>query len=304
MNPSESSPVPAEPLAEERWTDLPAIVHPSWSGCNLRVRRGSLGGREVVQKSVPPHYRDWIDAHALATALDAAGRASLGPAMLGTGGESEWLTQEALPADAVVLTLGRLSPARLSAFFELHRRTMAQSVDAPLRCTLAATRRLAGQLAQPGVRLPGRLAEALAQVERIGPALQGGPAPIFGWGSGNVSNVMLLGDGSMRLLGGTAAGRMDPLQNLGAIVAEQEPLVASADEVVARLWPQADRQVLARVRLFAVLEDIRAAAWAQYAEHLLGPGAGEFRSFVGVRTHKALRQTRAADFESLLVDAA
>ncbi|MCC7100866.1 MAG: hypothetical protein IT500_14875 [Rubrivivax sp.] len=295
-------------LAHVDWISIPATVHPSWLACNLRVRSANASantnGQALVLKELPQRCQGWIDPQALIRATSAAANAGLGPATVHADEALGALVQQALPNGSLPLTFARLARSRLGDYLELHRRLMSLNVELPRRAVHETIARLNDELHRLGAPIPQRLLEALDQVPRIVDALRGGPAPRIGWGDGNVGNVMIQPDGSLCMLGGTAAGCMDPLQNVGAVVSELCPFVVAEEFVVDALWHGADRQARARISLYAILEDVRAATWAAYSEQIEGAASGEYRSFVGVRTHKALRRTRAAEFAQLLSAAA
>ena len=55
-------------------------------------------------------------------------------------------------------------------------------------------------------------------------------------GDGNVSNVLVLDDGSMRLVDWDVAAMMDPLQDIGVLLAEIRPFDSDARAVFEMAW--------------------------------------------------------------------
>jgi thiamine kinase-like enzyme len=94
-------------------------------------------------------------------------------------------------------------------------------------------------------------------------------------GDGNVSNVLLADDGRMMLVDWDVAAVMDPLQDIGVLLAEVRPFDATAREAFAAAWGSFDQALFDRARVYGVADCVRWGLIGAYADHAR-PGTLEY----------------------------
>ena len=262
------------------------MASPSWWGADserysARAEIADSGaGSAAYVKVMDPHARDYIDIAATFSAATAAGDAGIGPTVFFSDAASGVLVMEDFT--------GRCSTATLDLFDE----------DANVEKLVAlrtSVHRLSGITRRASVFED--LAHVIGLVEKVGGLF---PAD-FDWmlrtlaparvridgtgfdavpchGDGNVSNVLMLDDGGMRLVDWDVAALMDPLQDIGALLAEIRPFDTDAREVFEMMWGSFDSALFDRARVYGIADSLRWALIGSYAD-AMRPGTQEYSKF-------------------------
>jgi thiamine kinase-like enzyme len=97
-------------------------------------------------------------------------------------------------------------------------------------------------------------------------------------GDGNVSTVLLPRDGRMLLVDWDVAAVMDPLQDLGVLLAEVRPFDSPAREVFEMAWGNFDQALFDRARVYGIADCVRWGLIGAYAD-AARPGTLEYSKF-------------------------
>lgn len=221
-------------------------------------------------------------------AAAAASRIGVGPAVVGTDPVTGAVALEHLDTPWQVATLGRLvAYGAVGALGAARSAFRDADVELPDRDVVADVRALRQRAEGLGWRPVDEVTRLLDLVEPVAAAVAGGPAARASWGAADVSSVLVHPSGAVRLVGGTFAGRTDPLADLGALVAELCPFVADPTEIVVAGWGSAAPGVLARVHLHGFLDDVRQALWSLVVGLVAGRPGDDHGSYTGYRLRRA-----------------
>ncbi|MCC8929067.1 MULTISPECIES: phosphotransferase family protein [Nocardiaceae] len=262
------------------------MASPSWWGADSErySARSSVAdataGSAAFVKVMEPHARDYVDLGATFAAAEAAGGAGIGPKIFISDADSGVLVMEDFT--------GMCHTATLDLFDE----------DANVEKLVALRKSVHGV---DGVKRRASVFDDLTHarnlVEKVGGAL---PAD-FDWmlrtlgpaqariasagcdvvpchGDGNVSNVLVLDDGSMRLVDWDVAAMMDPLQDIGVLLAEIRPFDSDAREVFEMAWGSFDSALFDRARIYGIADSLRWALIGSFAD-AMRPGTHEYSKF-------------------------
>jgi thiamine kinase-like enzyme len=97
-------------------------------------------------------------------------------------------------------------------------------------------------------------------------------------GDGNVSNVLLVEDGRMLLVDWDVAAVMDPLQDIGVLLAEVRPFDSEARVAFEMAWGSYDQGLFDRARVYGIVDLVRWGLVGAYAD-AARPGTLEYSKF-------------------------
>lgn len=283
----------------------PTMASPSWWGADsTRHRTASYANAPgTFVKTMTAHAREYIDIDsAFATAV-AAGEAGIGPEIFHaepvTGiliaadhsTTSRTATLLDLTADEDIVRYGQL---RVSVGKLVVGDVRTASVFDDIRSLLAATERFGTQLPAETAWMIRVLGDAEARIKADGVdfALRHGDA--------NVSNLLIeAGTGRLRLVDWDCAALMDPLQDLGALLAEVAPFEDNAQHVFELLLGSWDRKLFARTNVYAAAEAVRWGLVGALVDSL-DPGTHEYSKFSDWQLLRAKTRIASTRFDDHL----
>ncbi len=252
----------------------PSLAMPSHSGLDGIASAAVANGSAVMVKTF---HRDALAPFTFEGAVAAtrlAGEAGIGPRLLAVDPVTATLVTERLTDPWRTASLPDfLSPRRIADLTALLRRWHGAGTGDERPSPLEEFRHLAARAAGPGaLPLPATFGMAFAQldqwVERICAALEasGGEVALL-HGEMMLSNVLIAGDGALRMVDFDRAGMGDPWRDLGAL--SLELCVDDEDRhalLAAYLGQSPATDQVARLKLFALLDDAIWAIWALTGE--------------------------------------
>ena len=207
----------------------PTMASPSWWGADSerhRVAPGPDGSRGTFVKVMRPATTAYVHLPTAFGAAVAAGRAGLGPEVLEASEPARTLVQEDLTGRAKTATLADfLDTGLVHRYLALRRDVRSLDVPGARRATVFDdVRSLTGLARAQGTVLPGDLPWMLRVLEdaELRIAATGYDTALC-HGDGNVSNVLVDPPGRPLLVDCVSAAVMDPLQDLGVVLAELAP---------------------------------------------------------------------------------
>ncbi|MCW0214320.1 MAG: phosphotransferase [Pseudonocardia sp.] len=280
------------------------MASPSWWGADSRrwsVRSAepdARAGTAAFVKVTLPHARGYVDVPAAFAAARAAGDAGIGPRVSVSDPALGLLVMEDLTGIAATATLDRFDDlAEVERLVALRRRvhdlpgiTRRASVFDDLRAVVRLARAAGAALPADLGPMCRRLAPAEGRIAAAGVDL----VPCHG--DGNVSNVLVTADGLL-LVDWDSAGLMDPLQDLGVLLAELRPSGAGSrdtEEVFELAHGSLDASSFARARVYGIADQLRRAVIGLYAD-AVRPGTLDYVKFANwqlVHARAGLRDVR------------
>jgi hypothetical protein len=266
----------------------PTMASPSWWGADSERHRvlpdpdtGQDCGDGAFIKVMRPATAAYVDLSTAFAAAVAAGEAGIGPLVLSASVASRTLALEDLTGRAKTATLDDFLDAGLVHRY-LALRTAVHRLpvpDARRASVFDDVRGLAALTARRGATLPGDLPWMLrvlqAAEDRI---LATGVDVAFCHGDGNVSNVLLDPSGRPYLVDWDTAAVMDPLQDIGAVLAELAPSDDDARELFEIAWGSWDAALFDRARVYGASDAVRWGLLGAYVDSV-DPGTLEYSKF-------------------------
>jgi len=264
----------------------PTMASPSWWGADsLRhrlVAAGEGSHAPLFVKTTEDHARAYVDVPSAVAAAFAAGTAGIGPEVYEADERAGTLVMADLTDThrtacltdfADDASVGRLASARRAVHQLKPGRVRTASVFDDIRA-------LALRARDANAVLPGDLPWMLRFADAAESAITAsGIDREFCHGDGNVSNVMVANDsGDVLLLDWDVAAVMDPLQDVGAVLAELRTSDLDAREVFEMFWGTWDGSLFDRARVYGIADAIRWGLVGTYAE-ALRPGVHEYSKF-------------------------
>ncbi|GAA1279140.1 phosphotransferase [Pseudonocardia aurantiaca] len=262
----------------------PTMASPSWWGADSerhRVLPGPETGQGAFVKVMRPAAAAYVDLSTAFAAAAAAGEAGIGPRVLSTSVASRTLALEDLTGRAKTATLDDfLDPGVVHRYLTLrtavHRLPVREARRASVFDDIHG---LAALTAHRGATLPGDLPWMLrvlqAAEERI---VATGFDVAFCHGDGNVSNVLLDSEGRPYLVDWDSAAVMDPLQDIGAVLAELAPSDDDARDLFEIAWGSWDAALFDRARAYGAADAVRWGLLGAYVDSV-DPGTLEYSKF-------------------------
>ena len=282
----------------------PTMASPSWWGADS-TRYVLRGATTTFVKVLDPHAHRLVDASASFQAARSAGEAGIGPRVLGADPGPGVIAMELVAGRTG--TLDRF--ASLDAVEQLAQARRRVHRLAPFARTATVFDDLHAALAEAarsGATLPPdvpHLVRRAALVERA--VLASGADAVPCHADGNLSNVLVLDDGSVRLVDWDVATNCDPLQDVGALLAELCGPSWSmgrldGEEVFEVIWGSLDRTSFSRARAFGAVEMLR---WAVVAScyDAFSPGTHEYSKFADWQFLRARAALGSPDLDDLLL---
>nr|WP_176458801.1 phosphotransferase [Rhodococcus sp. 15-649-1-2] len=281
------------------------MASPSWWGADSErysarsdIPDASAGTAAFV-KVMEPHARDYTDVAASFAAATAAGDAGIGPKIFISDADSGVLVMEDFTGVSSTATLDLFDDDTLveklvalrKSVHGLNGVTRRASVFDDITLVRGLIDKVGGVLPADFDWIVRTLAPAQARIDSTGYDL----VPCHG--DGNLSNVLVLDDGSMRLVDWDVAALMDPLQDIGALLAELRPFDSDAREVFEMAWGSFDSALFDRARIYGIADSPRWALIGLYAD-AVRPGTHEYSKFSDwqfLRTRAGLRDPHFDD---------
>jgi hypothetical protein len=263
----------------------PTMASPSWWGADSEcfdVRAEAVDGEAdspstAFVKSMIGHAGAYVDVAQAFAAATEAGEFGVGPAVYASDPAAGILVSENLVDTASTATLNVFDDdAELERLVALRRRVHGFGSITRTATVFDDVRTLANLAAANSVALPADfdwMTRILAMAEKRITATGFDTAPCHG--DGNVSNVLLADDGRMLLVDWDVAAMMDPLQDLGVLLAEVRPFDSSARQAFEAAWGSFDQALFDRARVYGVVDCVRWALIGAYAD-AARPGTLEY----------------------------
>lgn len=250
----------SDQFGEVVWSPtLETIASPSWVGADSLFFEGSApDGEPLLARVLQPAAMIRVDTAAMFTAMTAAASAGLAPRLLFHDAAAGVCVQERLGEEWHVGTLYRfhVDPAAWRASLEARRRFRELAVDLPVVNVFDQVAALRDHVEKHAIEVPSPVDELVGLVQEARGIVSPGLDPVPCHGDAASSNVMMK-DGDVRLVGWTQAACMDPLEEIGSILTEFAPMIASPQEAFAAAWGRHDPVALARAQLFGLADDVR-----------------------------------------------
>ncbi|MFT4009055.1 MAG: phosphotransferase [Nocardioidaceae bacterium] len=274
----DGSPVTCDPL--------PTMASPSWWGADSDryVVRGEspdpVMGPSVVVRVLTPRARRYVDVSASFAAARAAGEQGIGPKVHLERPDLGVLVMEDLSPVSRTASLRDLGdPDLLAAVVDARVRVhnlAGITRRASLFDDLRAVRALVAEDNQALPRDATWMLRVIDEVEAL--TAEDAPEDRPCHGDGNMSNVMIDGDGRVRLVDWDSAGLMDPMRDLGSLLLELSPRDTRARDVFTAYWGSWDEVLFGRARLYGAIEGVY-RGWIGVYNDQEAPGTHEYSKF-------------------------
>lgn len=264
----------------------PTMASPSWWGADSERQRlvppsGSTA-RAVFLKTMLPHSFAYVDIRTSFNAAVAAGHVGIGPYVVDADIESGTLRMEDLSSTSKTATLNDFQdPSNVQKLLELRRKVGLLAVESPRTATVFDDlQALQETAAMQRVRLPSDFPWMLRILDSAETAITAAGYDLrFCHGDGNISNVLIdRTDAALRLVDWDCAAQMDPIQDLGVILAELAPFDLDAREIFEMYWGSWDRRLFERSRIYAIADAVRWGLIGAYVD-AVDPGTYEYSKF-------------------------
>lgn len=263
----------------------PVMASPSWWGAdseclNIRTSDESQPTQTVFVKSMMDHAVAYVDVAQAFDAATEAGELGVGPRVHGADATARVLVLENFVDKSSTATLNVFDDdARLEEVVGLRRRVHTFASITRVATVFDDIRALSALTTVNAVNLPkdfGWMMRLLDLAEKRIAATGFDRLPCHG--DGNVSNVLLVDDGPMLLVDWDVAAVMDPLQDLGALLAEVRPFDSAAREAFEMAWGTYDQVLFDRARVYGIADCVRWGLIGAYAD-AARPGTLEYSKF-------------------------
>ncbi|KAA0102092.1 hypothetical protein CIW49_01775 [Mycolicibacterium sp. P1-18] len=260
----------------------PTMASPSWWGADsecfdVRTGDASISPATVFVKSMIGHAGAYVDVGQAFAAATEAGELGVGPTVHASDPAAGILVLENLVDTASTATLNVFDDdARLEELIALRTRVHAFGAITRSATVFDDIRALTALAAANSVALPADfdwMVRMLAMAEGRIVATGFDTAPCHG--DGNVSNVLLADDGRTLLLDWDVAAVMDPLQDVGVLLAEVRPFDSTARQAFEMAWGHFDQALFDRARVYGVADCVRWGLIGAYAD-AARPGTLEY----------------------------
>ncbi|MCV7421010.1 phosphotransferase [Mycobacterium yunnanensis] len=260
----------------------PTMASPSWWGADsecfdVRTGDASHSPATVFVKKMIGHADAYVDvAHAFAAATEA-GERGVGPRVHASDAAAGTLVLENLVDSASTATLNVFDDdARLEELIALRAQVHGFGSITRTATVFDDLRTLSALAVAKGVALPADfdwMARMLAMAEQRIVTTDFDTVPCHG--DGNVSNVLLVDDGRLLLLDWDVAAVMDPLQDIGVLLAEVRPFDSTARQAFEIAWGRFDQSLFDRARVYGIADCVRWGLIGAYADSAR-PGTLEY----------------------------
>ena len=260
----------------------PTMASPSWWGADSEcfdVRTGveSDSPASAFVKSMIGHASAYVDVKQAFAAATEAGENGVGPAVHASDPAAGLLVMENLVDTASTATLNVFDDdAKLEQLVALRKRVHEFGSITRSATVFDDVRALTDLAAANSVALPADfewMVRMLSMAEERIVATGFDTVPCHG--DGNVSNVLLPDDGRMLLLDWDVAAVMDPLQDIGVVLAEVRPFDSTARQAFEAAWGSFDQALFDRARVYGIVDCVRWGLIGAYAD-AARPGTLEY----------------------------
>ncbi|MET0474294.1 MAG: phosphotransferase [Mycobacterium sp.] len=260
----------------------PTMASPSWWGADsecldVRSANESSSLPSAFVKTMIGHAGAYVDVGQAFAAATEAGELGVGPSVYASDPATGVLVLENLIDTSSTATLNVFDDdARLERLIRLRQRVHGFGTITRTATVFDDIRTLTELAASNAVGLPTDfdwMTRMLGMAEGRITATGFDTAPCHG--DGNVSNVLLADDGRMLLVDWDVAAVMDPLQDLGILLAEVRPFDSSASEAFEMAWGSFDQSLFDRARVYGVADCVRWGLIGAYAD-AARPGTLEY----------------------------
>lgn len=260
----------------------PTMASPSWWGADsecfdVRSVDESSSTPAVFVKSMIGHAGGYVDIPQAFAAATEAGEIGVGPAVHASDHAAGLLVMENLVDDASTATLNVFDDdTKLEQLITLRKRVHEFGSITRSATVFDDVRTLTDLAAANSVALPTDfewMVRMLAMAEERIVATGFDTTPCHG--DGNVSNVLLRDDGRMLLLDWDVAAVMDPLQDIGVVLAEVRPFDSTARQAFEAAWGSFDQALFDRARVYGIADCVRWGLIGAYAD-AARPGTLEY----------------------------
>ncbi|EJZ12772.1 hypothetical protein MVAC_01780 [Mycolicibacterium vaccae ATCC 25954] len=263
---------------------VPAMASPSWwsadSDCFDIRADDSLAPRDAFVKSMIGHAGAYVDIAGSFDAATEAGENGVGPRVLAADAAAGVLVLENLIDSSSTATLDVFDDdARLEQLLTLRARVHLFGSISRTASVFDDIRALSALIQANSVPLPkdfGWMMRQLDMAEKRIMATGFDVVPCHG--DGNVSNVLLTDGGDMLLLDWDVAAQMDPLQDIGVMLAEVRSFDGDARAAFEIAWGTFDQSLFDRARVYGVADCVRWGMVGAYAD-TARPGTLEYSKF-------------------------
>jgi len=260
----------------------PVMASPSWWGADsegLDVRAVDETASAFV-KTMAAHASAYADIPQAFAAAVEAGQRRIGPQVYGADAEAGVLVLENLVEAASTATLDIFDDdAKLVQLIELRATVHGFTSITRTATVFDDIRNLVALTAATDAVLPTDMPWLLRHLEMAEKRITAtGFDTVACHGDGNVSNVLVCDDGRLLLCDWDVAAVMDPLQDLGVLLAETRPFDASARGIFEMAWGSFDQVLFDRARVYGIADCVRWALIGAYAD-AARPGTLEYSKF-------------------------
>jgi hypothetical protein len=263
----------------------PVMASPSWWGADSEgfdVRAGDESTTEQTAfvKCMAGHAGAYVDIVQAFAAATEAGELGAGPRVYAASAATGMLVMQNLVGTAATATLNVFDDdAALEKLIALRKRVHGFTSITRRATVFDDIRTLAALAVTHAVALPTDfdwMLRLLGMAERRIVAVGFDTVPCHG--DGNVSNVLLPDDGGMLLVDWDVAAVMDPLQDLGALLAEVRPFDSAGRVAFEMAWGSFDQALFDRARVYGLADCVRWGLIGAYAD-AARPGTLEYSKF-------------------------
>lgn len=260
----------------------PTMASPSWWGADsecfdVRATDESSSSPAVFVKSMIGHAAAYVDVPQAFAAATEAGELGVGPTVHASDPVAGILVLENLVDTSSTATLNVFDDdARLEQLIRLRERVHGFHTITRTATVFDDIHALTDLAAANAVNLPEDfewMTRMLAMAEARIVATGFDTTPCHG--DGNVSNVLLPADGRMLLVDWDVAAVMDPLQDIGALLAEVRPFDSTARAAFEMAWGSFDQSLFDRARVYGIADCVRWGLIGAYAD-AARPGTLEY----------------------------
>ncbi len=255
----------------------PSMASPSWWGADSECLDVRSASQAVFVKTMIGHAGAYVDIpHAFSAAV-AAGESGVGPRVLAADADAGVLVLENLGDTASTATVDRFDdPDALASLIELRARVHTGAGITRTATVFDDIRALTTLAYTAGVTVPQDFGWMLRMVNMAEKKiLATGFDTVPAHGDGNVSNVLLADDGRMLLVDWDVAAVMDPLQDIGVLLAEVRPFDSQARAAFEMAWGSYDQKLFDRARVYGIVDLVRWGLIGAYAD-AARPGTLEY----------------------------
>jgi hypothetical protein len=258
----------------------PVMASPSWWGADSEGFDVHTGDQRVFVKAMADHAGAYVDIAQAFAAATEAGERGVGPRVHAADTAAAVLVQENFVDDAATATLDVFDDdARLAELIALRAQVRDFSSITRRATVFDDIRALSALAVARSVSMPadfGWMCRLLDMAETRIRATGFDTVPAHG--DGNVSNVLLPADGRMLLVDWDVAAVMDPLQDIGALLAEVRPFDSQARVAFEMAWGSFDQALFDRARVYGIADCVRWGLIGAYAD-AARPGTLEYSKF-------------------------